>query len=1725
MASETGAAVVSEIVKSALVAAIHQARYFLCFNKCVHDLQREKTELTKTRDGVHERSEKAKEKMRKMDTVVINWMEQANSLIEEVNKLEEEANSNKSYCFGHFPNWIWRYHAGKLIVEKTKEAIELVQKSNFQEFSRPATPPGMKYFSSEGFIYFESTKMAYDKLLEALKDDDVSMIGLYGMGGCGKTTLAKQIGKEAEKSFNKVAFVVVSNIVDVEKIQGEIASYLNLEPNERESMSERGRTLWGRLTSGEKILIILDDVWEKLDFEVIGIPIGESRKGCKVLLTTRRLPVCTLMGCHRSIPLTLLNEDEAWTLFQMHSGIDDDASGSLMGLAKEITKECKGLPVAIAAVASTLKGKSVSEWEEAQEKLKEATPIDIEEGLRDPYKCLQLSYDNLRNEETKSLFLMCSIFPEDFEIHEEYLTIYGIGLGLFGEVSHYARARNKVSEAKNKLINSCLLLKGQNEQYVKMHDLVRDTALIIAKKEKKVIIGLESSGRNLILEDNTTIRYLLYFKTQEKDHLSYLQGCPKLEFLYVKILQNSILEDEVFKTMKSLRVLVIQGEGAETRNILMAKSLEWLTNLRCLFLNGWKLDDISFIGSLKRLESLVLWFCSFEELPNEITELSKLSLLNLHSCEIERNPVEVIRKCSQLEELYFLHNSVGWPKEMEIAVAAVPCLKRYRIDIGRSGYYLSPEEYFSITRGLWSNSYDALTSNAVIQDLAQRMEYLQLERMDNGCKNIIPDLVNAKVGGMNQLTELRLSDCDKIECLVDTSNPRFKVENANLSNLLKLYIQNMFGLKTLWLGPHEGKLNLCRSLKMLQLYYCPNLTSVFTCAAAQSLVVLEELQIQYCDGLKHIVSDEEKDNDKKYSALMLPKLQRLSVFKCDGLEYLIPVRFAGDLVRLESLSIIFALNLIHVFGQSSTNHEDHNQNRLQIINLPIFKKIAFWGLPNMKAMCPENYCPLWPSLKELSWVHCPTLKVESISKCIVGGSQVINIATTQQQQLDANVNQLSLSQMLQSIEKVFIETCELEGIFQLPEHPTSEDLRPFTLCLKYLKLYYLKELSYIFKGPIKFILLQNLQQLQIRVCEKLKFIFSATIIRSLPLLENLHIRDCPQLEQIIEDEETQEFLNHTETNKVNHWSEEFHNAPKKPGSSRCLSVYKWLSKPVNICKLKKYRKDQSREIAQDEKDQNLSINHSQQVCFPRLTRIHIEMCNNLKYLFVILSSHELPQLNELIVEECSLLENVFACKESNTEGEQAVMFSKLRKLRLRKLPNLVNVYKGFKWDSVNDKQVEDCPKLTSTTIAPSREHHNKESKEAHKTQTETPSMDGTSMSVNSTEDAIQPEKKQVQTQAALTDPKENKHIDVQTSASQDVNLTASLAQTNQEYQTSEKGGNVKKMEDKNATEKSTTSYPKVTETHETLTQTSLPESTLKADSVIKSDKINDIDKGRGDLQTQELNTSINHFNTEESLQEQNTNLREEIVKKTSKSDQVSLDHHQEAFEAQKVHLSDPTSGLDLNKENYVKQNIPQVNSQGKEEEFVSDSTFMEQRKTPDEMKGESSVDLPTPADEYATFRDIGEIKKKHIPLLEKAFAKYPSLWDWHKKFKRRQIKAIKQLGYTILGDMLEFLESTRWRDLTEEKKTEFESFVNDLEALGFDIGWLGNTCEKIKQSKLDERSIKQKRALEEQVAAEQQKVEEMKAHLEMAEAKLQKCKLELDAIEAVLGNYSDFIGF
>ncbi|KAI4308635.1 hypothetical protein L6164_031691 [Bauhinia variegata] len=149
------------------------------------------------------------------------------------------------------------------------------------------------------------------------------------------------------------------------------------------------------------------------------------------------------------------------------------------------------------------------------------------------------------------------------------------------------------------------------------------------------------------------------------------------------------------------------------------------------------------------------------------------------------------------------------------------------------------------------------------------------------------------------------------------------------------------------------------------------------------------------------------------------------------------------------------------------------------------------------------------------------------------------------------------------------------------------------------------------------------------------------------------------------------------------------------------------------------------------------------------------------------------------------------------------------------------------------------------------------------------------------------------------------------------------------------------------------------------------------------------------------------------------------------------------------------------------------------------------------MRSSSKEPALTREEEYAPFRDIVSIKKKHIPLLEQAIASYPSLWAWHEESMHPKTK---QFGYTLLGDMLEFLASTKWRDLNEQKKVEFESLLDGLERFGFDTQWLANTCAQIKKRK----TINRMKMLQQQAMA---------------------LESELDGIRVELETFNNFIGF
>ncbi|XP_054813444.1 putative disease resistance protein At3g15700 [Prosopis cineraria] len=161
--------------------------------------------------------------------------------------------------------------------------------------------------------------------MKALEDENCNMVGLQGLGGTGKTLMALKVSENLEGShFSKVIFLVVSKPPDFKNIQREIVRQLDLKSKD-EKEEELLEGIWSQITSmEEKLLIILDDMWEEFDLKKkLGIPSISQHKDCSVLITTCNINICQNMGCQKIIQLEKLNEEDALNLFHANASMNN----------------------------------------------------------------------------------------------------------------------------------------------------------------------------------------------------------------------------------------------------------------------------------------------------------------------------------------------------------------------------------------------------------------------------------------------------------------------------------------------------------------------------------------------------------------------------------------------------------------------------------------------------------------------------------------------------------------------------------------------------------------------------------------------------------------------------------------------------------------------------------------------------------------------------------------------------------------------------------------------------------------------------------------------------------------------------------------------------------------------------------------------------------------------------------------------------------------------------------------------------------------------------------------------------------------------------------------------------------------------------------------------------------------------------------------------------------
>ncbi|KAF5445098.1 hypothetical protein F2P56_034176 [Juglans regia] len=1010
-----------------------QFGYIISYQSNIAILEDKIRELSGKEKAVQRSIDEAQQERKEVPSEVQTWQANVEKQIEEAQKFlqEEDVEASRMCLNGWCPDLKLRYSLSKE-AQKNTQAIDDLLKKGGKHDRVYNTPPPLEVRSSPTgwFKDFESRKSTIQDVLDALKNDKIDMVALCGMGGIGKTEMAKEIERrvKSENLFHKVAIAVVSQKPSLTKIQGELAEMLGPKL-EAESLHVRANELYSRLTKNKNVLVILDDVWEHLDLGAIGVIDAVKQKSCKILLTSRNEEACNAMRIQKIFPVGLLSEEEAWNLFVEIAG-DCINTSDLISIAKKVAEECARLPLAIAIVGGALRNKSdKKEWKAALQQLIISNPKNIS-GQQKVYSNIEFSYNYLESDEAKSCFLLCCLYPEDFNVPIEDLVRYGVVKRfLMGTVE---QTRELVHTIVKNLIRSNLLLDGDWMEYVKMHDVVRDVAISIASRDENgfmVVLHeeLEEWPQNDRFDSYTTISLLL---GEMKWHPTELK-CPRLQLLRLSRFNHSkTFPDNLFDGMKELKMLSLQDRGSSLTTL--PPSIQILQNLRMLNLEFCCLGDVSAIGTLGNLEILDFSYSKIEELPLEIGKLSRLKLLDMSGCRsLKRIAAGVLSGLSRLEELYVdgfrnwgrtttmegngevtnnnasLTELIPYSNQLvvlEISVPSISCLPkelyfsnsnfRFRIHIGID-YVLENEDYlFENTLRLKVEDASDLGEYREIRSLLKKAVDLTLNIVKNlkhiwfekEQKGILPcSLKNLTIYGSRDLEYL-------LEATSDSTppNPFHLLRSLELVNLPRLIgICNSTNSVEITLTKEEEQ-NVSETENQAKML------SLFQYNLIESLTKLEELVAHRCDSLEAIfelegLNAEESNIFNNLTMLSLEDLPKLlhiwkkgprdikgfnylrflQVWGCDSLKCLFTPSIAKLLVKLEKIDVHRCNEMEEILGKELGEEENRD-----VIAFPLMKTLELADLQKLECFYSEdNHAFEWPSLDNITIGGCPKLKM------------------------------------------------------------------------------------------------------------------------------------------------------------------------------------------------------------------------------------------------------------------------------------------------------------------------------------------------------------------------------------------------------------------------------------------------------------------------------------------------------------------------------------------------------------------------------------------------------------------------------------------------------------------------------------------------------------------------------------------------------------------------------
>ncbi|CDP21619.1 unnamed protein product, partial [Coffea canephora] len=499
-------------------------------------------------------------------------------------------------------------------------------------------------------------------LSEVETEHKISVASIFGMGGIGKTTLARKVYHHGRLKdyFKGFAWVCVSQQWQPKDLFQRILLKLTPE-NRKQIMKSKQDELASQLQQhlqDNKCLIVLDDLWSTEAWDCLKDVIPVSEDGSKILLTTRNEDVAAYVGpngYHHK--LRCLTEEESWELLQKKSlwesnGAGCEDLGKMEDLGKKMLNNCGGLPLAVVVLGGILRTKkTLKEWNEVHENIKSYLDRGEKIGKEgEVQKVLAYSYYDLPWQ-LKPCFLYLGKFREDSDIGVESLYQMWIGEGMIFENDRREQETmmNVAERYLKELAIRCMVeIKAYEEgkhavtelESCRLHDLMRDLCLAKAKEENLYKLVDRSTSRDsppateaqyglvlrLLREDIS--RYNLPPKEQTKHLSSFL--CEAADWRYFNLGVRIMSQ---VKNLKMLRVLAILSFNMASQSCHLKSPLGYVGNLihlRCLRLRGRDINLPYSLGNLKFLETLDLSDSDYDcKIPNVLWKLERLRYLYL----------------------------------------------------------------------------------------------------------------------------------------------------------------------------------------------------------------------------------------------------------------------------------------------------------------------------------------------------------------------------------------------------------------------------------------------------------------------------------------------------------------------------------------------------------------------------------------------------------------------------------------------------------------------------------------------------------------------------------------------------------------------------------------------------------------------------------------------------------------------------------------------------------------------------------------------------------------------------------------------------------------------------------------------------------------------------------------------------------------------------------------